>query len=298
MNHLIILAISTSFVGRRKLAFTVGLVSRLDDSRALEIATDLARQLRKRRISVIAELELAKRGRLGGGRDLSDLKADLMVTVGGDGTVLKTAMTIPDKETPILAVNMGRRGYLTEVEPNRAVWAVQQFSKGKYRLEKRAKLAIDMNGTHVVDALNELVVSSGSPSKMLELRIGVDSAPLLLFRGDGVIVSTATGSTAYALSAGGPIVDSSVDAFVITFICPLDLVRPTVLSMERKLSVQMVNPKLKALVVADGRFQRELTRDVKLSITKSKHYTAFVRLGQGTPMGSLTRLHEMERVSS
>jgi NAD+ kinase len=247
---------------------------------------------------VIAESELAKRGRLGGGKDLSDLKANLMVTVGGDGTVLKTAMTIPDKETPILAVNMGRRGYLTEVEPNRAVWAVQQFSKGNYRLEKRAKLAIDMNGTHVVDALNELVVSSGSPSKMLELRLGVDSAPLLQFRGDGVIVSTATGSTAYALSAGGPIVDSSVDAFVITFICPLDLVRPTVLSMERKLSVQMVNPKLKALVVADGRFQRELTRDVKLSITKSKHYTAFVRLGQGTPMGSLTRLHKMERMSS
>ncbi len=280
------------------MAFTVALVSRLDEPRALEIAADLARQLRKRRISVIAESELAKRGRLGGGKDLSDLKADLMVTVGGDGTVLKTAMTIPDKETPILAVNMGRRGYLTEVEPNKAVWAVQQFSKGKYRLEKRAKLAIDMNGMNVVDALNELVVSSGSPSKMLELMLGVDSQPLLQFRGDGVIVSTATGSTAYAMSAGGPIVDSSVDAFVITFICPLDLVRPTVLSMERKLSVQMVDPKLKALVVADGRFQRELTRDVKLTLTKSKHYTAFVRLGQETPMGSLTRLHEMERTSS
>ena len=280
------------------MAFTVGLVSRLDEPRALDIAADLARQLRKRRISIIAESELAKRGRLGGGKVLSDLKADLMVTVGGDGTVLKTAMTIPDKETPILAVNMGRRGYLTEVEPNKTVWAVQQFIRGKYRLEKRAKLAIDMNGTHVVDALNELVVSSGSPSKMLELRLGVDSQPLLQFRGDGVIVSTATGSTAYAMSAGGPIVDSSVDAFVITFICPLDLVRPTVLSMERDLSVQIVNPKLKALVVADGRFQRELTRDVKLTITKSKHYTAFVRLGQGTPMGSLTRLHEMERRSS
>jgi len=298
VNHLIILAISTSFLGGRKLVFTVGLVSRLDEPQALETAANLARQLRKKRISVIAELELAKRGRLGGGKDLSDLKADLMVTVGGDGTVLKTAMTIPDKETPILAVNMGRRGYLTEVEPNRALWAIQLFSKGKYRLEKRAKLAVDLNGTHVVDALNELVVSSGSPSKMLELRLGVDSVPLSQFRGDGVIVSTATGSTAYALSAGGPIVDSTVDAFVITFICPLDLVRPTVVSMERKLSIQMVNPKSKALVVADGRFQSELTRDVKLSIRKSKHYTTFVRLGQGIPMGSLTRLHEMERTSS
>jgi len=279
------------------LAFKVGLVSRLDEPRALEIAATLARQLRKRGISVIAERELARRGRLGGGKDLNDLKGDLVVTVGGDGTVLKTAMTIPDQETPILAVNMGRRGYLTEVEPSDAQRAVEQFMKGKYRLEKRAKLAVDLNGSHIVDALNELVVSSGSPSKMLELQLAVDHEPLLQFRGDGVIVSTATGSTAYALSAGGPIVDSSVDAFVVTFICPLDFVRPTVVAMERTLSIRLASQKLKALVVADGRFHRELTQDVKLAIRKSKHYTAFVRLGPGTPMGSLTRLHDLERAN-
>jgi NAD+ kinase len=280
-----------------KLVFKVGLVSRLDEPRALEVARNLARQLRKRGVSVIAESELAKRGRLGGGRYLNELKADLIVTVGGDGTVLKTAMTLPDQEAPILAVNMGRRGYLTEVEPGKAIAAIDSFMKGNYRLEKRAKLAVDMNGIHVVDALNELVVSSGSPAKMLDLKIGVDSEQLLQFRGDGVIVSTATGSTAYAMSAGGPIVDSTVDAFVVTFICPLDSVKPTVLSMERTLSIETANPKLKVLVVADGRYQRELVRDVKLRVRKSKHYTAFVRLGRGTPMGSLSRLREMERAS-
>jgi NAD+ kinase len=112
-----------------------------------------------------------------------------------------------------------------------------------------------------------------------------------------VIVSTATGSTAYAMSAGGPIVDSSVDAFVVTFICPLDSVRPTVVSMERTLCIETANPKLKVLVVADGRYQRELVQDVKLRVRKSKHYTAFVRLGRGAPMGSLTRLRQMERAS-
>ena len=278
-----------------ELAFTVGLVSRLDEVQAIEVAATLAKQLRKRGISVMAELELAKRGRLGGGKDLSDLTADLIVTVGGDGTVLKTSMTIPEQETPILAVNMGRRGYLTEVEPSKASRAVELFLKGKYVLEKRAKLAIQMNESRIVDALNELVVSSGSPSKMLELRLRANSEPLLQFRGDGVIISTATGSTAYALSAGGPIVDSSVDAFVVTFICPLDLVRSTVISMERTLSLELISPKLKALVVADGRYQRELTQDMKVLISKSKHYTAFVRLGDGKPLGSLTRLHEMER---
>ncbi len=277
------------------MAFKVGLVSRLDEPKALEVAATLARQLRKKGISVTAEIELAKRGRLGGGKDLTDLKSDLIVTVGGDGTVLKTSMTIPEPETPILAVNMGRRGYLTEVEPSKAIRAVELFMKGKCRLEKRAKLAVQLNGTHVVDALNELVVSSGSPSKMLDLSLAIDSEPLLQFRGDGVIVSTATGSTAYALSAGGPVVDSSVDAFVVTFICPLEILRPTVVSMDRSLTIQLTKPKLRALVVADGRFQRELEEDIKLTVRKAEHYTVFVRLGPAPPLGSLTRLREMER---
>jgi NAD+ kinase len=273
----------------------VGLVSRLDDQRALEIAATLARQLRKKGISVVAELDLAKRGRLGGGTDLSDLKSDLIVTVGGDGTVLKTCMSIRDPETPILAVNMGRRGYLTEVEPRQALRAVELFMKGKCRLEKRTKLAAYLDGAHVVDALNELVISSGSPSKMLEFLLSIESDSLLQSRGDGVIISTATGSTAYALSAGGPVVDFSVDAYVITFICPLEFIRPRVVSMARPLSIQLMTPKQKGLVVADGRFQRELAQDVKLMVRKAEHSAVFVRLGASSELGGLMRLRETER---
>jgi NAD+ kinase len=273
----------------------VGLVSRLDDQRALEIATTLAKQLRKKGISVVAELDLAKRGRLGGGTDLSDLKSDLIVTVGGDGTVLKTCMGVRDPETPILAVNMGRRGYLTEVEPRQALRAVELFMKGRYRLEKRTKLAVYLDGTHVVDALNELVISSGSPSKMLEFLLSVGSDSLLQSRGDGVIVSTATGSTAYALSAGGPAVDFSVDAYVITFICPLEFIRPRVVSMALPLSIQLMTPKQKGLVVVDGRFQRELAQDVKLMVRKAEHSAVFVRIGVSSSLGGLMRLRETER---
>lgn len=278
------------------MAFKVGLVSRLDNVKALEVAATLAKQLRRRGVSVTAELELAKRARLGGGKDLTDLKADLVVTVGGDGTVLKTCMSIPDPETPILAVNMGRRGYLTEVEPGKALRAVELFMKGKCRLEKRSKLAVHLNGAHVVDALNELVVSSGSPSKMLDLQLTANSEELVSLRGDGVIVSTATGSTAYALSAGGPVVDSSVDAFVVTFICPLEFIRPIVVSMDRSLSIQLTKPRLRALVVADGRFQRELAQDVRLVVRKAEHCSVFVRTGPAPTLGSLTRLHKMEPV--
>lgn len=272
----------------------VGLVSRLDDQRALDVAKSLTRQMRRRGISVAAELELAKQGRLGGGTDLSELRSDLIVTVGGDGTVLKTCMTIPEPETPILAVNMGRRGYLTEVEPSKAFLAVERFIKGKCRVEKRAKIAVLLDGHHVVDALNELVVCSGSPSKMLDIQLSVNSTPLLSFRGDGLITSTPTGSTAYSLSAGGPVVDSDVEAYVVTFICPLGFVRPTVVSMNRPLTIRLTNQKLKAPVVVDGRFQRELTQETKLEIQKSDHFAMFVRMGSKPSLGSLVRLQGME----
>jgi len=281
--------------GEAKLVLKVGVVSRLDDERALEVAGILARQLRKRKVSVTTELELAKRGRLGGGRNLSDMHADIILTVGGDGTVLKTCMTIPEPETPILAVNMGRRGYLTEVEPSKALRAIDLFMRGKYRLEKRTKLSVDLNGIHVVDALNELVISSGSPSKMLDIRLGIDSEQLLRFRGDGIIISTATGSTAYALSAGGPVVEPSIDAFVITFICPLTFLRPMVVSMTRSVSIQLADPRLKALVVADGRFHRELTQDIKLMVRKAEHSSVFVRIRPTRPLEGLMRLQDKER---
>jgi NAD+ kinase len=239
------------------------------------------------------EYELAKKARLGGGEELSDLKVDLIVTVGGDGTVLKTCMNIPEPETPILAVNMGRRGYLTEVEPREAWRAIDLFMKGKCRLEKRTRLSVLLDGRHVVDALNELVVASGGPSKMVDLQLGVDSTPLLSLRGDGLIVSTATGSTAYSLSAGGPIVDSTVDVYVISFICPLGYVRPAVVSMNRSLSIRLTNQKLKAIVVADGRIQRELTHDVNLEVRKCAKYSVFVRTNSNSSLGSLARLQEM-----
>ena len=130
---------------------------------------------------------------------------------------------------------------------------------------------------------------------MLDLQLVVDSKALLSFRGDGLIVSTATGSTAYSLSAGGPIVDSAVEVYVISFICPLGYVRPTVISMNRSLNIRLTNPKLRALVVADGRSQRELTQNTSLDIRKSKNYSVFVRMKSTPPLGSLTRLQEMER---
>jgi len=273
----------------------VGLVSRLDGDDALKVSLKLYKSMTKKQLKVLPEEQLSQAAKLLGGVPFSKMDADLIVTVGGDGTVLKTCMSIPRPETPILAVNMGRRGYLTEVDPENAMHAIESFMKGTCKKEERVKLSATIEGETAVDALNEVVITSGTPSKMLHFLISIDKSQLLEFRGDGLIVSTPTGSTAYSLSAGGPIVDNSVDAFVMTFICPLEPLTPLVVSMENRINVQLVAPKLKGTLVVDGRFQRELQPQTSVTIARSSHRAVFVRLGPVRSLRGLMRLRPMQR---
>ena len=274
----------------------VGLVSRLDEDAALKVALRLYKDMTKKGIKVLPEEQLSQLAKLPGGVPFSRMDADLIVTVGGDGTVLKTCMSIPKAETPILAVNMGRRGYLTEVDPERAMHAVESFIKGTCKKEERAKLSVTVEGESPIDGLNEVVISSGTPSKMLHFMISVDSSQLE-FRSDGLIVSTPTGSTAYSLSANGPIMDNSVEAFVVTFICPLEHLTPLIVSMENRIKIELVAPKLKGTLVVDGRVQRELQPQTSVTVTRSSHKAVFVRLGPIRSLRGLMRLRPVPRDS-
>jgi len=273
----------------------VGLVSRLDGDDALKVALRLHKGMIKKDLKVLPEEQLSQVTRLPGGVPFSKMDADLIVTVGGDGTVLKTCMFIPKPETPILAVNMGRRGYLTEVDPENAMHAIESFIKGACKTEERAKLTATVEGETSIDGLNEVVITSGTPSKMLHFMVSIDKSQLLEFRGDGLIVSTPTGSTAYSLSAGGPIVDNSVGAFVVTFICPLEHLTPLIVSMDNSIKVELVAPKLKGTLVVDGRFQRELQPQTSVTIARSSHKAVFVRLGPIRSLRGLMRLRPMPR---
>jgi NAD+ kinase len=278
----------------RVLITKVGLVSRLDGDDALKVALKLYKGMVRKQLKVLPEEQLSQVARLPGGVPFSKMDADLIVTVGGDGTVLKTCMSIPRPETPILAVNMGRRGYLTEVDPENAMHAIESFVKGTCKKEERAKLSVTIEGETAIDGLNEVVVTSGTPSKMLHIRVSIDKSQLLEFRGDGFIVSTPTGSTAYSLSAGGPIVDNSVEAFVLTFICPLEHLTPLVVSMDNRINVELIAPKLKGVLVVDGRFQRELQPQSSLTIARSSHKAVFVRLGPIRSLRGLMRLRPFQ----
>jgi len=277
------------------LATKVGLVSRLDGDAALKVALKLYKGMTKKGLKVLPEEQLSQIAKLAGGVPFSKMDADLIVTVGGDGTVLKTCMSIPKPETPILAVNMGRRGYLTEVDPEDAIHTIESYIRGTCKTEERAKLSVAIEGESPIDGLNEVVITSGTPSKMLHFMVSIDKLQLLEFRGDGVIISTPTGSTAYALSANGPIVDNSVDAFVVTFICPLEHLTPLVVSMDNKIKVELEGPKLKGTLVVDGRLQRELLPQASVTIARSPHKAVFVRLGPIRSLRGLMRLRPMPR---
>ena len=277
------------------MATKVGLVSRLDEDDALKVAFKLYKSMTKKGLKVLPEEQFCQTVKLSGGTSFSKMDVDLIVSVGGDGTVLKTCMSIPKPETPILAVNMGRRGYLTEVDAKNAMPAIESFLKGTCKTEERVKLSATIEGETTVEGLNEVVITSGTPSKMLQFMISIDRSQLLEFRGDGLIISTPTGSTAYSLSAGGPIVDNSVEAFVVTFICPLEHLTPLVVSMDNRIKVELAAPKLKGTLVVDGRFQRELAPQTSVTVTKSPHKAVFVRLGPVRSLRGLMRLRPMHR---
>ncbi|MFQ6074698.1 MAG: NAD(+)/NADH kinase, partial [Candidatus Bathyarchaeia archaeon] len=221
----------------------VGIVSRLDREDVLRIAEALERHLRSRGLKPVLEAELA---RLMGSRSpsapLDGMSADLIITVGGDGTILRTCQSIPNPETPILTVNMGRRGFLAEVRPEDAGSAVDRCLNGDYTLERCLKLSPSLDGRALPDALNEVLIISEPLGKMLGLRVLKDGFPFLECYADGLIISTPTGSTAHSLSAGGPVVDPYLEAFILTPTCPMTPTHPTVVPSQSVIRVELFKP--------------------------------------------------------
>ncbi len=252
---------------------SAGIVARYDKKQALKLAEELAEYLKNKGLKVYIEDTLAEKistqAKL---VPLANMKTDFIITIGGDGTILRTCIAVPKPEPPILAINMGVRGFLTEVEPKDACTAVEKCLNGEYKIEKCAKLAVSVGEETAPDALNEVVISAGEPSKILYTQIFKDEKPILQCQADGLIVSTQTGSTGYSLSAGGPVLDKEVDAFVLTPICSLTVFRSIVFPAHSK----AIRPE-KVLVLIDGNYRLVTTKDPTLTVTRSKNTTPFIR---------------------
>ena len=261
-----------------KLFKSVGLVARYDKKPALKLTEELAQNLKNKGLKVYIEDTLA--GKIKTHEEfvpLSEMKADFVITLGGDGTILRTAMTLPKPEPPILAINMGVRGFLTEVEPEHAFEAVERIFKGEYQIEKCAKLSVSGGGENMPDALNDVVISGGQPSKLTYAQICKDGKPILKCQADGLIVATQTGSTGYSLSAGGPVLDREVEAFVLTPICSLTVFRSLVFPADSIITINILRPE-EMLVLIDGRYcRRAVANESILKVTVSKNVTSFIR---------------------
>jgi NAD+ kinase len=258
---------------------SVGLVARFDRKGAVRLVGDLAEHLSRKGLEVYLEETLNKKiGAKWKTLPLESMSTDFLITVGGDGTILRACLSLPKPEPPILAVNMGIRGFLTEVEPNGAFDAVDRCLKGEYKVEECMKLAVDAGGIRFPDALNEVAVTHAEPSKLLYMRILKGSEAILNCQADSLLISTQTGSTGYSLSAGGPVLDPSVNAFVLTPICPLTDFRPIVFPADSRLTIEAHKPK-RVLVLIDGQHTQIIRSKLpSVTITRSKHETRFIRL--------------------
>jgi len=257
-----------------------GVVSRTDLPKAVAVARAVVEGLVSRGVDVQVETETAlaldapERS-----ADIGVMDVDFMVTVGGDGTILRAAMLMHEPETPILGVNLGSRGFLTEVYPGELDDALDRVLEGDYALEEHVKIASrcpQLEGTFP-DSLNEVLVASPLPSKTLDARISVDGERVIEIQADGVIVATPTGSTAYNLSAGGSILAPEVQAMIVTAICPCSYFRSLVVPLSSRINIEMLKPKTDALAIVDGRVHAALRPRSTMEVWASAHRARFIR---------------------
>jgi NAD+ kinase len=210
----------------------------------------------------------------------------LVIVLGGDGTLLSVARIFAATGTPILGVNLGFLGFLTEVRLADLYSTLEGWCSGCYELDARAMLHAELWRQDALcssfEALNEVVVSKGDIARMGDFAVELEGKSVACFRADGVIVSTPTGSTAYTLAANGPILTPSVDAMVVTPICPhLLTLRPIVVRGDALLTVRVLGVENPALITVDGQKAQDLRPGDEIRCRKSSYTVKLVRLNEG-----------------
>ncbi|HEY8521704.1 MAG TPA: NAD(+) kinase [Gammaproteobacteria bacterium] len=240
---------------------TVGLWGRLKEPGVADPVGQIAAHLHKRGIRVLAAAEQTEGSELRHVETVREgelpARCDVIVAVGGDGTLLHAARRAAARNVPLLGINRGRLGFLTDVLPDQMLDAIDALLSGDYATEQRAMLEADISpgaeGPLRTLALNDVVLQKGETGRMLDFVTSVDGIYVNTHGGDGLIVATPTGSTAYALSCGGPIIQPHVPALVMVPICPHTLSdRPLVLPASVTVEVRVESDRVPAHVVCDG----------------------------------------------
>jgi NAD+ kinase len=220
-------------------------------------------------------------------------QADLVLVFGGDGTMLRAAREIAGSQTPILGINIGSLGFLTAVPSDELAPALRRVWRGEFTFESRTLLQARgrCNGRALnQSALNDVVISRGIASRLIELEVRVDGDPLTTYRCDGLIISSPTGSTAYSLAAGGAVVFPTAQVLELTPICPHTLSnRSLILPLTARLEVRVVSQKPATILSADGQVISELATGDMLTIGRSRRSVRLMHLAGSSFCETLRR---------
>jgi NAD+ kinase len=254
----------------------VGIVAK-PNPRARPVLRRLVRRLADRKVGYVLDREAA--GILGRKNDGVDRDAmagtvDLLIVVGGDGTLLSVARGLGRFQTPVLGVNLGSLGFLTEFSLSDLEDSLDTILAGQFEIDRRMMLRIEVersgSARRGYPVLNDAVISKSALARILDIELRVDGERIALYRADGLILSSPTGSTAYCLSAGGPIVHPGVNAIVAIPICPHSLTsRPLVIPGNLVLEVRVRNAAENVFLTLDGQEGFPLTRDDRIRVRRA-----------------------------
>ncbi|MEK7818816.1 MAG: NAD(+)/NADH kinase [Bacteroidota bacterium] len=205
------------------------------------------------------------------------LKSKIIVACGGDGTILSIANAIGKKETPILGINLGKLGFLTESSTSNAIELLDEILLHNYRVESRTMIEVNLNRKKYF-GLNDVVVDKGSSSRVVSILALINNSALMNFIGDGILVATPTGTTGYSLATGGPIVSPSSEVFAVSPICAHTLTtRSLVVPDESVITIHAKSEMEKIRLTIDGQQKVLLTSPLKIKIRKANHVTNLIK---------------------
>ena len=253
---------------------TVGVVVKPNHTEAWRTAAELAAWLEARSIEVFTEKESQDSGLKTVSADEFKERADLIVILGGDGTMISSARLLGDCGVPVLGINYGSLGYLTEFRFEEMLPAIESVLAGNYEIDPRVMLDVQLERQSETLSsnriLNEVVINRAVLAKIIEVEITLDGQFVNSFRADGIIVATPTGSTAYSLSAGGPILYPSMNAVVITPVCPFTLTnRPIVIPDNAEIRLRLKSESEGVALTLDGQVGYQMKTEDCVVIRKS-----------------------------
>jgi len=248
----------------------IAVIPNLTKENSIEHTRRIVEILERNNINALVEPEVAKHIYNATRTDYDGICcADMIVTLGGDGTLLSAVHKYSDADCPFLGINYGHLGFLTEIEKE-SYAEFERIIKGDYTVSKHLTIDTRLKGD-IYTSLNDIAIHRDAMSSMIKLSVSVDGEMLYTVRADGLIVSTPTGSTAYSLSAGGPIVDPTVDVIILSLICPHDLnSRSILVPVDKKLEINIIEASGNAVVNFDGNHALKVSSGDVLKVSAGK----------------------------